>query len=238
MRVPSDKTIQIYTALKSTDLSIRQIAKQFGVTRQYVNWLMKRARVSGNPVQRPLLQAGRHKVSFCDVCRFILTKIQEEPVRWRDELIPPKTSRSKWTYHMRLLREGGLLPKEAIFFTSRRSALAFRAYRDGLSIREIRKRYRFKNYLSVLSKIQETYNVDVRPRWQRKVEGEDIRKLKAYRVCGTGTNRNGRRVPFQKIVYAKDRSRAKALAPMEIRRILGIDVTYFRLKKKIKRNSI
>jgi transposase len=238
MKVPSDKTFQIYGALKNTDLSERQIAKRFGVTRQYVNWLMKKARLSGNPVQRPILQARGHKVSFCDLCRFILTKIQEEPVRWRKELIPPKISQSKWGYHMGLLKEEGLLPGEAVIFTSRRSALAFRAYRGGLSIREIHKRYGFKNYLSVLSKIQESHHVDVRPRWQREVEGEDIRRLKAYRVCGTGTNKNGRRVPFQKTIYAKDGGRTKAFAPMEIRRSLGIDVTYFRLKEGMKGNSI
>ena len=174
MRVSGDKTSQIYAALRNTDLSGGQIAKQFGVTRQYVNWLMKKARLSGNPVKRPLLQVRGHKVSFCDLCRFILAKIQEEPVRWRNELIPKKISKSKWGYHMRLLREEGLLPKEAVVFTSRRSALAFRAYRDGLSVKEIHKRYGFKNFHSVLPRIQEIYNVDVRPRWQREVEEGDV----------------------------------------------------------------
>ena len=130
-----DKEDNLVKDLKETTLSFKKLGKKYGVSRQAVHGFCRR-----QGIKRPVRLKGQH-TDGCPFCQKLI-QISKKP---RSEFISIQTiaketggSREKCRYHLRTLRDKGLVDQRFGKLLSKRLEKAYAIYfTKGLPIRKI-----------------------------------------------------------------------------------------------------
>jgi hypothetical protein len=210
-----------------------RIAGVFGVTRQAIAQLV----VSEEKIRGVRLHIRPSRTPHLDSCRFCrkAVRILQKDSAWRTADLFPNLSRTRMDYHLAELRKARVF-EGTISFQSAKMLKAYRAWRDGATALQIERQYGYSNWHSCLDKLAKPCPGvgrhdarDLRPNWQKDLEGHNIERLTKFILCGFGIiEETGRRVPFQQSVYARSKrlaienagvtlSRARGIKPMSVR---------------------
>jgi biotin operon repressor len=134
--------------LKETTLSFKKLGRRYGVSRQTVHDFFKR-----QGIKRPKRPKG-HQTGKCRLCQKLI-QISKRP---HSEFISIHTivketggSRTKCRYHLRTLRERGLVDEKFGRLLSKRAEKAYAIYfTKRLPIRMIGRKVGMKNFQSVI----------------------------------------------------------------------------------------
>ncbi len=171
----------------------------------------------------------------CHACQRAIKKLQEDPAQTTADLYPSREHRG---YHLAQIRKAGAL-KDAILFRSKKRLMAYRAWRDGMSAVEIERRYGFRNWLSCINQLEgkcsswgRREKCDLRPNWQKDLEGHDIKHLTRFMLRGCGIfEKTGRRIPFHQTVHARNKRLALQNAGVTLFKARGIKPITLRVKR-------
>lgn len=136
--------------LKKTTLSLRQLARKYGVSKQAISSLIRR-----KSIKRPERPTQEHTEN-CRICQGLL-KIAKQP---HSDFISSRTIKAKlklqgtqWLYHIRIVRRKGLVSPRFGRLHSRKAELAYRIYFEkSLSVEAIGRMVGLKNLHSVIRK--------------------------------------------------------------------------------------
>ena len=204
-----------------------RVAERFGVSRQAIAQLvMDEEKRKGLTLHIRQKNGKIPHLEYCRACQRAVKKLQEDSAQTTADLYPGYKHRG---YHLAELKKAGAL-KDAILFVSKRMLKAYRAWRDGMSATEIERRYRFRNWHSCLAGLEEVSprlgcheKRDLRPNWQKDLEGHDIKRLTAFTLYGSGImEKTGKRVPFHQSVHARSKRVAIQNAKVTLSRMRGI----------------
>jgi hypothetical protein len=140
--------------LKETTLSFKNLGRRYGVSKQAVYGFFKR-----QGIKRPLKLRG-HQIEECRLCQTMI-QFSKKPHR---EFISSKTirkktgvkSKGKYLYHLRILRDRGLVDEKFGRLHSKRAEKAYAIYfTKRLPIRTIGRKVGYKNFQSVIRKHRE-----------------------------------------------------------------------------------
>ncbi len=213
-----------------------RVGETFGVSRQAVSQLIiteeRRTRT------RLHVRQNRSKpfhLERCRACRMAIRKLQRDPAQVIADLYPNREHRG---YHLAQIRRAGAL-KDAILFRSKKRLMAYRAWRDGMSAVEIERRYGFRNWLSCINQLEgkcsswgRREKCDLRPNWQKDLEGHDIKRLTRFKLYGSGVvEKTGRRVPFNQSVHARNKRLAVQNAEVTLLKMRGIKPITLRVER-------
>jgi biotin operon repressor len=145
--------IEVIRYLSQTTLSFKEIGRIFGVSRQAVHAFSKR-----QGIKRPVKPKG-HQTGECRLCQKLI-QISKKP---HSEFISIHTivketggSRAKYFYHLRTLRDRGLVNEKFGRLHSKRAEKAYQIYfKKRLPIRMIGWKVGIKNFQSVIRKHRE-----------------------------------------------------------------------------------
>jgi len=167
--------------LKETTLSFRKLGKKYGVSRQAIHVFYKR-----QGIKRPVKPRG-HQTGGCRLCQKLI-QISKKP---RSEFISIHTivkklggSRAEYRYHLRTLRDRGLVDEKFGRLHSKRAEEAYAIYfKKRLPIRTIGLKVGMKNFQSVIRKHRELgWNVPpslyVYGGWERSRIQSEIQRRK------------------------------------------------------------
>ena len=137
--------------LKKTTLSFKKLGKKYGVSRQAVHGFSK-----SQGIKRPVKPKG-HQTWECRLCQKLI-QISKKP---HSEFISVHTiikktgveSGAKYLYHLRTLRDKGLVDEKFGRLRSKRAEKAYMIYfKKRLPIRMIGRKVGLKNFQSVIGK--------------------------------------------------------------------------------------
>jgi hypothetical protein len=137
--------------LKKTTFSFETLGKKYGVSRQAVYGFSK-----SQGIKRPV-KPKRHQIEECRLCQKLI-QISKKP---HSEFISSHTirektgveSRGKYLYHLRTLRDKGLVDEKFGRLQSKRVEKAYTIYfKKRLPIRMIGRKVGLKNFPSVIRK--------------------------------------------------------------------------------------
>ena len=137
--------------LKKTTFSLETLGKKYGVSRQAVYGFSK-----SQGIKRPV-KPKRHQIEECRLCQKLI-QISKKP---HSEFISSHTirektgveSRGKYLYHLRTLRDKGLVDEKFGRLQSKRVEKAYTIYfKKRLPIRMIGRKVGLKNFPSVIRK--------------------------------------------------------------------------------------
>ena len=125
----------------------------------------------------------------CRACQRAIRNLQKDTA-WCSADLFPDLSREQRAYHLVQLRKAGVF-KGTISFWSTKMLKAYRAWRDGATALQIERRYGYSNWHSCLDKLAKPCPGvgrhearDLRPNWQKDLEGHDIKRLTKFRLYG------------------------------------------------------
>ena len=224
--------------------SYARVGEVFGVTRQAIGQLIiteerrrgTRLHIRQNNSKAPHLER-------CHVCQRAV-KILRKDTAWCSADLFPNLSREQRAYHLVKLRKAGVF-EGTISFWSKRMLQAYRAWRDGATALQIERRYGYSNWHSCLDKLAKPCpgvgrheKRDLRPTWQKDLEGHDIKRLTKFILCGFGIiKKTSKRVPFQQSVHARSKRLAIENAGVTLSKIRGIKPISLRAKRWEKGNG-
>ena len=104
---------------------------------------------------------------------------------------------------------------------------------------EIERRYGFRNWRNCIDGLEEECpsvrghkRRDLRPNWQKDLEGHDIERLTRFILYGFGIiEKTGRRAPFHQSVHARSKRLAIENAGVTLSRARGIKPITLRVKR-------
>jgi biotin operon repressor len=139
--------------LKETTLSFKKLGKRYGVSRQAVHAFYKR-----QGIKRPAKPKG-HQTGECRLCQKLI-QISKKP---HSEFISIHTivkkmgeSRTGYRYHLRMLRDKGLVDEKFGRLQSKRVEKAYAIYfKKRLPIRTIGRKVGIKNFQSTIRQHRE-----------------------------------------------------------------------------------
>jgi len=218
--------------------SYARVGEIFGVTRQAIGYLViteeertgARLHIRQNRSKAPHLER-------CHVCQQAV-KILRKDTAWCSADLFPDLPRDRRGSHLAELRKAGVF-KGTISFRSAKMLKAYRAWRDGATALQIERRYGYSNWHSCLDKLAQPcpsvgrYEArDLRPNWQKDLEGHDIKRLTKFTLCGFGImEKTGRRVPFHQTVHARSKRLAIENAGVTLSKVRGIKPISLRVKR-------
>ncbi len=223
------------------DWPYARVGETFGITRQAVGYLItteERMRETRLHIRQKNSKAPH--LEHCLACQGAIKKLQEDPAQATADLYPGYEHRG---YHLAQIRKAGAL-KNAILFVSKRRLKAYRAWRDGMPTGEIERRYGFRNWLSCVNQLEGKCSLwgrhekcDLRPNWQKDLEGHDIKRLIRFKIYGFGVvEKTGRRVPFNQSVHARNKRLAIQNAGVTLSKARGIKPITLRVERWRKGN--
>jgi hypothetical protein len=144
LRRVEDKLIK---EVRQTNVPFLQLAKKYGVSRQTIFNFCQRKRI---------MRPRRKHPERCSICQDLL-RIARKP---HSDFISSQTIKgklrigpSKWQYHIRILRESGLISQKFGRLQSRRAEMAYQIYfKKRIPVSVIGWRLGFKNFQSVIQK--------------------------------------------------------------------------------------
>jgi biotin operon repressor len=139
--------------LKETTLSFKKLGKKYGVSRQAIHIFYKR-----QGIKRPVKPRG-HQTGGCRLCQKLI-QISKKP---HSEFISIHTivkkmggSMAEYRYHLRTLRDRGLVDEKFGRLHSKRAEEAYAIYfKKRLPIRTVGLKVGIKNFQSVIRKHRE-----------------------------------------------------------------------------------
>ncbi len=218
--------------------SYARVGETFGITRQAVGYLITtEERMRGIRLHIRQKNSKAPHLERCRDCQRDIKKVQEDPVQLTADLYPGYP-RQKRAYHITEIRKVGAL-KGAILFQSKKMLTAYRAWRDGMPAAEIERRYGFRNWPGCIDNLErECPSVgrhkrrDLRPNWQKDLEGHDIKRLTRFKLYGSGVvEKTGRRVPFNQSVHARSKRLAIQNAEVTLLKMRGIKPITLRVER-------
>ena len=134
--------------LKETTLSLRKLGRRYGVSSQAIHVFLKKQRI-----KRPKKPKG-HRTGECRLCQKLI-QISKKP---HSEFISIHTivketggSRAKCRYHLRTLRDRGLVNEKFGQLYSKRAEKAYAIYfTKRLPIRTIGRKVGYKSFYSII----------------------------------------------------------------------------------------
>ncbi len=216
--------------------SYARVGEIFGITRQAIGQLIiadeRRRGIKFHIRQR---NTKPPHLEHCLACQRTIEKLQEDPAQTTADLYPSQEHRG---YHLGQIRKAGAL-KGAILFQSKKMLKAYRAWRDGATISEIRRRYGYRNWHGSLDKLgKECPSIgryekrDLRPNWQKDLEGHDIKRLTRFKLYGSGVDQETRRrIPFKQSVHARNKKLALQNAGVTLLKMRGIKPITLRVER-------
>jgi biotin operon repressor len=145
-----DKEDKLVKDLKKTILSFEKLGKKYGVSRQAVYDFCKR-----QGIKRPLKPRG-HQTEECRLCQKLIQiskKPHSEFISIHTIVKKMKGSRARCLYHLRRLRDKGLVDEKYGRLLSKRAEKAYTIYfRKRLPILTIGRKVGLKNFPSVIRK--------------------------------------------------------------------------------------
>ena len=164
--------------LKDTTLSFEKLGEKYGVSKQAIHAFSKKQKIKRKP--------KRHQTRGCRLCQKLI-HISKKPL---NEFISIHTivkrtgrSRAECRYHVRRLREQGLVSQRFGRFRSETVEKAYAIYfTEKLSIRAIGRRVGLRNFLSIIRRHRELgWNVppSLYDKWVRsRIQSEMHRRKK------------------------------------------------------------
>jgi hypothetical protein len=115
---------------------------------------------------------------------------------------------------------------------------AYRAWRDGATALQVERRYGYSNWHSCLDKLAKPcpgvgrYEArDLRPNWQKDLEGHDIKRLLRFRLYGRAITEKGTKVPYQQTVHARSKRLAIQNAGVTLLKARGLQLITLNAKR-------
>ncbi len=134
------------------------------------------------------------------------------------------------------MKKAGAL-KDAILFFSKRRLKAYRAWRDGMPAVEIKRRYGILNWHSNLAQLAEARpslgrheRRDLRPKWQKDLEGHDIKRLIKFTIYGQARSEKCTIMPYHQSVNARSKRLAIQNGKVTLSKMRGIRPITLRVK--------
>jgi hypothetical protein len=213
-----------------------RIGGVFGVSRQAIHQLV----LSEEKTRGIRLHIRQRRISHLDSCRACqsaIRKLQKETA-WCSGDLFPDLPREQRAYHLVQLRKAGVF-EGTISFWSKKMLKAYRAWRDGATALQVERRYGYSNWHSCLDKLAKPCpsvgrykRRDLRPNWQKDLEGHDIERLTKFMLRGFGIiEKTGRSVPFQQSVHARSKRLAIQNAGVTLSKMRGIKPISLRVKR-------
>ena len=152
-RMLQGKEDNLVRDLEETTLSFKRLGERYGVSRQAVHDFFKR-----QGIKRPVRPKG-HQTEECRLCRKLI-QISKKP---HSDFISIHTigketgvSRAKYRYHLRILRDKGLVDEKFGRLRSKRAEKAYAIYfTKRLPIRTIGRKVGINNFQSVIREHRE-----------------------------------------------------------------------------------
>jgi DNA-binding transcriptional ArsR family regulator len=152
-RILRDKEDDLLKDLKESTLSYKKLGKQYGVSGQAIHAFYKRHRI-----KRPKRRKG-HKILECRLCQKLI-QINKKP---HSEFISIQTivkqtgePVTKYSHHLRILRDKGLVDEKFGRLRSKRAEKAYQIYfTERLPICRIGWKVGIKNFYSLIRKHRE-----------------------------------------------------------------------------------
>jgi hypothetical protein len=164
--------------LKKTTFSFKKLGKKYGVSRQAVYAFSK-----SQGIKRPVKPRG-HQIEECRLCQKLI-QISKKP---HSEFISSQTirkktgveSRAEYLYHLRTLRDKGLVDEKFARLQSKRVEKAYTLYfKKRFPLRMIGRKVGLKNFPSIIGKHRQSgwnvppslyvYDAKERSRIQREI---------------------------------------------------------------------
>jgi DNA-binding Lrp family transcriptional regulator len=144
---------KIVERYNSTGDTMPRLARKYGVTKQRIHEILKRAKNFGFTINKPKLTIRHHQIDQCEICKNILE------IAARDELITKRTLAQMLniefqicTRHLNRLRKLGFVTRQFASMRSEKLAKALHYYRyHSLSKKEIGRKFGYKNFYSILN---------------------------------------------------------------------------------------
>ena len=223
--------------------SYGRVAETFGVSRQAIAQLIvTEERRKG--IRLHIRQRKTPHLDSCLACQRAVRKLQKDPAQLTADLYPA-SFRSKRGYHLAELKKAGAL-KGAILFASKRMLKAYRAWRNGKTAAYIERWYGYKNWHSALTKLEmecpsrgRHEKRDLRPNWQKDLEGQDIKRLIRFSIYGQARTEKGTIIPYHQSVHALNKRLAIQNAGVTLFKMRGIRPITLRVKRweKVRRET-
>ena len=145
-----DKKDNLVKDLKRTTLSFEKLGEKYGVSRQAIHDFFKR-----QGIKRPVRPRG-HQIEKCRLCQELI-QISKKPhsafISIHTILKKMKGSRPRCLYHLRTLRDKGLVDEKFGRLQSKRVEKAYAIYfKEGIPIRMIGWKVGLKNFPSIIIK--------------------------------------------------------------------------------------
>jgi hypothetical protein len=136
--------------LKETTRTFKKLGKKYGVSRQAVHGFFK-----SQGIKRPVKPKG-HQIEECHLCQKLIQiskKAHSEFISIHTILKKMKGSRPRCLYHLRKLRDKGLVDEKFGRLQSKRVEKAYAIYfKEGIPIRMIGRKVGLKNFPSIIIK--------------------------------------------------------------------------------------
>jgi hypothetical protein len=152
------------------------------------------------------------------------------------DLYPDLTCSTR-AYHLAQLRKAGVF-QGTISFWSKKTLKAYRAWRDGATAVQIERRYGYSNWHSALEKLAQPCpgvgryeKRDLRPTWQKDLEGHDIKRLIRFRIYGRARTKKGTMIPYQQSIHALSKRLAIRNAGVTLSKMRGIEPITLKVKR-------
>jgi predicted DNA-binding protein YlxM (UPF0122 family) len=130
-----------------------RVAKKYGVSKQRIFEILKRAERFGLSIKKPRSSACHHRIDQCEVCRKILQVAQQDHLitkRTLTQMLSMNEGVCRW--HLNQLKRAIYVSKNFATIRSDRLVKALQCYKnDSLSPAAISKKFGYKNFYSILS---------------------------------------------------------------------------------------
>jgi DNA-binding Lrp family transcriptional regulator len=133
--------------------SMPSLAKKYGISKQRIHEILKRAKRLGYVIKKQNLSKRFHDFHQCEVCKKILTIAQKDELMTKSQLTQMLNIEVKiCNWHLDRLKGSGFISKKFATIRSDRVVKALRCYKvDSLSPAAVGRKFGYKNFYSILS---------------------------------------------------------------------------------------
>ncbi|HUL31905.1 MAG TPA: helix-turn-helix domain-containing protein [Thermodesulfobacteriota bacterium] len=153
---------KIVNRINTTPVTMSQLAKKHGVSKQRIHQIVVKAKGLGYVVSRPKFLARHHRVHQCEICSRMMQVAEEKDLitkRQLSQLLGIDNKICNW--HLGQLKREGFVSKKFATLRSERLVIALQYYKQNpLSASDVGKKFGYRNFYSLLS-YQRKKGIDV-----------------------------------------------------------------------------
>lgn len=144
---------KIVKRLNSTPVTMPQLAKKYGISKQRIYQILIRAKRFGYIINRPRLLTRYHRTHQCEVCSKILQLAEKDDLITKRQLSQMLNIDYKvCNWHLNQLKLSGFVSNKFATIRSDRLVKALQYYKyNSLSPKAVGKVFGYKNFYSILS---------------------------------------------------------------------------------------